>query len=76
MSSDFELLRREALQLTPDLRANLIAALVHSLASLSETQLESLWLDEAERRDREMDEGRVRGVPGAEVLARIRARYA
>jgi uncharacterized protein (DUF433 family) len=39
-------------------------------------KVRALWLDEAERRDREMEEGHVRGVPGNEVLARLRARYA
>jgi hypothetical protein len=37
---------------------------------------ESLWLDEARRRDQEMDEGRVAGIPGDEVFARIRSRLA
>jgi len=75
MNGDFESLQREALRLSPDQRAKLISSLVHSLASLSGDQLEALWLDEAERRDREMEEGRVRGVPGNEILARLRARY-
>lgn len=35
-----------------------------------------LWLDEARRRDQEMDEGLVTGVSGNDVFARIRARFA
>jgi putative addiction module component (TIGR02574 family) len=70
-----EEVEREALNLTPDARAKLAHDLILSLSGLNEQVIESLWLDEARRRDQEMDEGRVRGIPGEEVFARIRARF-
>lgn len=70
-----ESIERAALQLQPDARAKLAHSLVESLEELSREQLETLWLDEAERRDQEMESGKVRGVPGEEVFARIEAKY-
>jgi putative addiction module component (TIGR02574 family) len=67
-------LRTEALKLTPEARAALAHSLVLSLDDLSPEEIERLWLDEAERRDREMDEGGVAGISGDEVFARIRTR--
>jgi hypothetical protein len=37
--------------------------------------LDALWLDEAERRDAEMESGKVIGVPGEDVFARIEEEY-
>ena len=67
-------LKREALALSPERRAALAHDIVISLEGLSPEMLESLWLDEAERRDREMDEGSSTGIPGDEVFARLRTR--
>ena len=69
-------LRREALALSPQRRAALVHDIVVSLEALGPETLAALWLDEAERRDREMDEGSAAGIPGDEVFARIRARRA
>jgi putative addiction module component (TIGR02574 family) len=69
-----EEVEREALSLTPAARAKLAHDLVLSLAQMNEQEIEALWLAEAARRDQEMDEGRVKGIPGDEVFARIRAR--
>jgi putative addiction module component (TIGR02574 family) len=71
-----EEVEREALRLAPGDRAKLAHQLVLSLSELNEAEIESLWLDEARRRDQEMDEGRVVGIPGDEILARIRSRLA
>jgi putative addiction module component (TIGR02574 family) len=70
-----EEVEREALSLTPAARAKLAHDLVLSLAQMNEQEIEALWLAEAARRDQEMDEGRVKGIPGDEVFARIRARF-
>lgn len=42
-------------------------------AGLSENEWDEAWGEEAERRLREMEEGKVKTVPGEEVMARIRA---
>jgi hypothetical protein len=67
-------LRAEALRLGPHARADLARDLLSSLDQLSEAEIEDLWLDEAVRRDRELDTGTVEAIPAEEVLARAKAR--
>lgn len=54
-------------------RARLAGSLVRSLTSGEET-VHAAWLDEAERRDREMGNDADAGAPAEEVLRRARAR--
>ncbi len=68
-----EELRVEALRLTPAARAYLARELLSSLDTMSEDEIEKLWMDEAIRRDDELDGGAVRAYPADEVLARARA---
>ena len=69
-----EELREEALRLTPEARAHLARELLASLDAMSEAEIEKLWIDEAIRRDEELDSGTARAYPADEVLARVRAR--
>ena len=64
-----------ALALTPEARLRLAHALVRSLESVDPETIRELWIDEAERRDTEMDDGSTSGVSGEQVLARIRTKY-
>ena len=66
-------LRREALQLDASTRASLARDLLGSLDSLSEAEVERLWLEEAVRRDEEMVSGKVQPIPMDEVFAELRA---
>ena len=68
-------LEEEALQLQPAARAALAHTLVASLTALSDDQIEELWLEEAQRRDAEIESGRAVGIPGDEVFRRLRAGY-
>ncbi len=70
-----ESIEREMLRLAPDARAKLVHSLVKSLGNLSATELEGLWLDEAERHDAELESGSVEAIPGDEVFNRIRSRH-
>jgi hypothetical protein len=54
-------------------RALLAKRIVESLDELSETEIESLWVEEAERRLGEMDKGMVSEIPAEEALRRARA---
>ncbi len=72
---NIESIQEAALQLQPAARVALTHALVESLTALSEAQVAELWLEEAERRDAEMDSGLVVGIPGEEVFRRLYARY-
>jgi putative addiction module component (TIGR02574 family) len=66
-------LENEALQLDPRSRARLAERLLGSLDDLSAAETEELWLDEAERREREWDAGKVEGMPADQVLRELRS---
>lgn len=68
-----EELRKEALRLTPEARAHLARELLASLDVMSEAELAKLWLDEAIRRDEDLDSGTAKSFPADEVFARARA---
>ena len=67
-------LKAEALRLTPESRADLARELLASLDSLSDSEIERLWLDEADRRLAQLDRGAASADPSDVVLARVRAR--
>jgi len=69
-----EQLKEEALRLSPEARAYLVRELLASLDGMSEAEIEKLWIDEAIRRDEELDSGAAHAYPADEVLARARAR--
>jgi len=69
VDSEFEKVRAQALDLDLEARTALVQILLESLEDLTEAQVEGLWLSEAERRQREVREGRVKLVPGDEVKA-------
>jgi len=69
-----EELKAKALRLDPEARAELARELLASLDGLSEAEIEKLWLDEAIRRDDELDSGAARAYPADEVLDRARTR--
>jgi hypothetical protein len=70
----FEELKEEVLRLNPEARALLARELLASLDAMSEAEIEKLWVDEAIRRDEELDKGAARAHPAEEVLKRARAR--
>ena len=68
-----ETIRREALSLPVQERAELAAQLLSSLDTLSEHEIEQLWLEEALRRADEMDRGSTKRVSAEEVSSQARA---
>lgn len=56
-------LENEVLKQAPPDRARLAEVLLRSLDDLSEQEIETLWFDEAERRERAWDAGDVEGIP-------------
>ncbi|MEW6185880.1 MAG: addiction module protein [Thermodesulfobacteriota bacterium] len=69
-----EELKEEMLRLSPEARALLARELLASLEGMSEAEIEKLWVDEAIRRDEEIDKGTGRAFPAEEVLERARTR--
>ena len=67
-------LKAEAMKLSTEARAQLAHALLLSLDELSESEIGKLWLEEAIRRDEEMDAGKLDGRSAEEVFRDARAR--
>ena len=70
---DFELIEKQALSLSAEERARLARELLDSIDNLTPREIETLWLDEAERRAREIDRGAAVLVDGDEVARKARA---
>lgn len=66
-------LETKILELSPKERARLAQRILESLEVLSEAEIEALWLQEAERRDRALDEDPSRAIPGEDVMREARA---
>jgi len=66
-------IEREALLLPVSDRAKLAHKLLLSLEDMSEHEIEEAWLDEAERRAAEIDQGIVQLIPAEEVSRKARA---
>jgi putative addiction module component (TIGR02574 family) len=66
---NIETIRREVLALPVQERAELAAQLLSSLDTLSEAEIEQLWLQEAARRAAEIDQGLAKRIP-ADVVRR------
>ena len=70
---DLETLRRQALSLPVDQRAELAKELLSSLDEVSEAEAEQLWFQEAARRADEIDRGAAQRIPADEVRRRAHA---
>ncbi|MBN1902427.1 addiction module protein [Candidatus Sumerlaeota bacterium] len=53
-------------------RASLAKWIVESLDDLSEAEIETLWIEEAERRLDEMEQGKASEIPAKDILRRTR----
>lgn len=69
-------LETEALNLPASDRARLAEALLESLEALSDEENRRLWLEEAQRRDAELDKDPSRGRAAADVFRDARSRLA
>ncbi len=68
-----ETIRREALSLPVQERAELAEQLLSSLDALSEAEIEQLWLQEAARRADELDRGLAQRIPADDVRSQAQA---
>lgn len=73
MSVQFDQIKNGALNLDLNSRATLARILLESLDEMSEAENEALWLDEAERRQREVLTGAAQMCDGEEVFRRVAA---
>jgi putative addiction module component (TIGR02574 family) len=71
----YEEIMSAALALPPGARAMLAEHLLESLDAEDQERIDALWAEEAERRDKEIEDGIVTAIPGEEVMNRLRSRY-
>ncbi len=74
MARTIEDIESELLQLERHARAALAKSLLESLETLSERELDELWIEEGEARYADFKEGKTSAIEGDEVFARARAR--
>lgn len=72
MNANLEFLETEVLRLAPVERSHLLERLIASLDA--DPEVDEAWEREADRREAELESGSVAPVPGAEAVARLRAR--
>jgi putative addiction module component (TIGR02574 family) len=65
-----------ARKLSHDDRIELAYPLLQSVDDQEDPEYERLWMEEIERRYREIEEGSVKSIPGKQVLAKIQAELA
>jgi putative addiction module component (TIGR02574 family) len=73
--STYEEIENAAMALPPEAREMLAEHLMASLDAFDQEEIDPLFLEELERRSKEMDDGIVTPIPGEEVMARLRSRY-
>ena len=66
-------IEREIRALEPDEQEHLLRALLEELDGPSDLNVEQAWLEEVQRRSRELDSGAVKPIPAEEVFAKARA---
>ena len=71
MATELSQLFREALELTDNDRATLAGLLIESLETPADPDVERAWAEEAERRWREIESGKVQTIPWEEVKAKL-----
>lgn len=71
MSEQSRKIEKQAQELSAKQRARLAMALIESLDSGEDEDVEDLWLDEAERRLEDYRTGRIEALPANEVFERI-----
>jgi putative addiction module component (TIGR02574 family) len=63
------------MNLSPNERVMLAEHLIESLDVEDQERINRLWAEEAERRNKEIEDGIVQAIPGEEVMNRLRSRY-
>jgi len=74
MSSDVAEIEAKIRSLSFEDKAELLRVLISELDGPADADIESAWLVEAQRRHREIAEGKVKPVPAQRVFQNLRAR--
>ncbi len=73
MSTAFEEIEEKVRALSQSDKAALIRLLLGELEGPPDPDIENAWIAEAKRRHQELLDGRVKGIPGEQVFANVRA---
>jgi putative addiction module component (TIGR02574 family) len=65
----------EALLLPIEDRAELVEQLLQSLNVPTQKEVDRLWTEEAEKRVKEYEEGKIKSIDGTNVIMEIRERF-
>ncbi|HEY6457759.1 MAG TPA: addiction module protein [Steroidobacteraceae bacterium] len=71
MARSVQEIRQEIQKLSLVEKEDLLRALVIELDVAADPEIDALWLDEAQRRGQEIDEGLVQCVPAEDVFKRL-----
>jgi len=74
MARAIERIEEEIRSLSAAEKVELLRALIAELDAPADAEVERAWLEEAQRRHREMIEGKVKGVPGERVFENLKLR--
>jgi len=72
MDLSLEELSKQVMRLPRETRAILADRIAESLSSADLDEIQRLWAKEATRRLEEIESGKVKAIPGEDVLAEIR----
>ena len=75
MARTIEKIEEEIQSLSAGEKAELLRLLITELDVPADTDVEQAWLQEAQRRNRELVEGKVKGVHGGRVFENLRSRF-
>ncbi len=68
-------IEKEIRTLSAEDKIALLRTLIAELDTPADPNVERAWLETAQRRYRELVEGKVKGIPGPLVFERLRARF-
>jgi len=74
MARALEKIEEEIRSLSAAEKVELLRALIAELDAPADPDVERAWLEEAQRRHRELVEGKVKGVPGERVFENLKSR--
>ena len=74
MGRAIEKIEEEIRSLSAGGKVELLRSLIAELDAPADPDVEKAWLEEAQRRHRELIEGKVKGVPGERVFENLRSR--
>lgn len=74
MARAIEDIEKDIRDLNAEQKRDLLRALIDELDAPPDPEVEKAWLEASQRRFRELVEGEVEGVPGEQVMDRLRSR--